>query len=91
MYDDIGIVKESEVEKLEEKVEIEMKIGVDKRNEEKMVRGVVNMKKGNGSKVRVDVLESGEKDEEEKKDGEDIVGEEEMFEIVNGGKIELDR
>lgn len=91
MYDDIGIVKESEVEKLEEKVEIEMKIGVDKRNEEKMVRGVVNMKKGNGSNVRVDVLESGEKDEEEKKDGEDIVGEEEMFEIVNGGKIELDR
>ena len=56
-----------------------------------MVRGVCNLPNGSGRTVRVAVFARGAKADEAKAAGADVVGAEDLFEIVNGGKIEFDR
>ena len=68
-----------------------MNLGVDPRYADQMVRGVVNLPNGTGRTVRVAVFARGDKAEEAKAAGADIVGAEDLFEIVNGGTIEFDR
>jgi large subunit ribosomal protein L1 len=91
LSDAIGLVKERAVAKFDETIEIAMNLGVDPRHADQMVRGVVNLPNGTGRTVRVAVFARGEKAEEAKKAGADIVGAEELVDIVNGGKIEFDR
>ena len=91
LSDAIGLVKERAVAKFDETIEIAMNLGVDPRHADQMVRGVVNLPNGTGRTVRVAVFARGDKAEEAKKAGADIVGAEELFEIVNGGKIDFDR
>ncbi|WP_027229724.1 50S ribosomal protein L1 [Phyllobacterium sp. UNC302MFCol5.2] len=87
----IAMVKERAVAKFDETIEVAMNLGVDPRHADQMVRGVVNLPNGTGRTVRVAVFARGEKAEEAKKAGADIVGAEDLFEIVNGGKIDFDR
>lgn len=87
----LGMVKERAVAKFDETVEISMNLGVDPRHADQMVRGVVNLPNGTGRTVRVAVFARGDKAEEAKKAGADIVGAEDLVEIVNSGKIEFDR
>lgn len=91
LSDAIGLVKERAVAKFDETVEIALNLGVDPRHADQMVRGVVNLPNGTGRTVRVAVFARGDKAEEAKKAGADIVGAEDLVEIVNGGKIEFDR
>ncbi|MEN5276557.1 50S ribosomal protein L1 [Brucella sp. TWI432] len=91
LSDAIGLVKERAVAKFDETIEIAMNLGVDPRHADQMVRGVVNLPNGTGRTVRVAVFARGDKAEEAKKAGADIVGAEELFETVNSGKIEFDR
>src|SRR3546814_10695816 len=56
-----------------------------------MVRGVVNLPNGTGRDVRVAVFARGAKADEAKEAGADIVGAEDLVEIVQGGKIDFDR
>jgi len=56
-----------------------------------MVRGVVNLPNGTGRSVRVAVFARGAKADEAKAAGADIVGAEDLLEIVQGGKIDFDR
>jgi large subunit ribosomal protein L1 len=56
-----------------------------------MVRGVCNLPNGSGRKVRVAVFAKGAKADEAKKAGADIVGAEDLFEIVNKGTLDFDR
>ncbi|OYR22835.1 50S ribosomal protein L1 [Brucella thiophenivorans] len=91
LSDAIGMVKERAIAKFDETIEIAMNLGVDPRHADQMVRGVVNLPNGTGRTVRVAVFARGDKAEEAKKAGADIVGAEDLFEIVNGGKIEFDR
>ena len=87
----IGLVKDRANAKFDETVEVAMNLGVDPRHADQMVRGVVNLPNGTGKSVRVAVFAKGDKAEEAKKAGADIVGAEDLFEIVNGGKIDFDR
>lgn len=87
----INMVKERATAKFDETIEVSMNLGVDPRHADQMVRGVVNLPNGTGRTVRVAVFARGDKAEEAKKAGADIVGAEDLFEIVNGGKIEFDR
>ena len=87
----IAMVKERAVAKFDETIEVAMNLGVDPRHADQMVRGVVNLPNGTGRTVRVAVFARGDKAEEAKKAGADIVGAEDLFEIVNGGKIDFDR
>ncbi|MCD2177760.1 50S ribosomal protein L1 [Rhizobium sp. C1] len=87
----ISMVKERAVAKFDETVEIAMNLGVDPRHADQMVRGVVNLPNGTGRTVRVAVFARGAKADEAKAAGADIVGAEDLVEIVQGGKIEFDR
>jgi len=87
----IGMVKERAVAKFDETIEVSMNLGVDPRHADQMVRGVVNLPNGTGRTVRVAVFARGVKADEAKAAGADIVGAEELVEIVQSGKIEFDR
>lgn len=91
LADAVSMVKERAVAKFDETIEISMNLGVDPRYADQMVRGVVNLPNGTGRTVRVAVFARGDKAEEAKAAGADIVGAEDLFEIVNGGTIEFDR
>ena len=56
-----------------------------------MVRGVVNLPKGSGKRVRVAVFAKGAKAEEATKAGADVVGAEDLMETIQGGQIDFDR
>ena len=68
-----------------------MNLGVDPRHADQMVRGVVNLPNGTGRTVRVAVFATGAKADEAKAAGADIVGAEDLVEIVQKGKIDFDR
>ena len=87
----VKLVKDNATAKFDETVEIAMTLGVDPRHADQMVRGVVSLPNGTGKNVRVAVFARGDKAEEAKKAGADIVGAEDLMEQVQGGKIDFDR
>ena len=87
----VKLLKKSATTKFDETVEIAMNLGVDPRHADQMVRGVVSLPNGSGRSVRVAVFAKGDKAEEAKKAGADIVGAEELAEDVQKGKIDFDR
>ncbi|WP_243375671.1 50S ribosomal protein L1 [Microvirga solisilvae] len=89
--DAVKLIKDRAKAKFDETIEISMNLGVDPRHADQMVRGVCNLPNGSGRTVRVAVFARGPKADEAKAAGADIVGAEELFEIVNGGTIEFDR
>jgi large subunit ribosomal protein L1 len=68
-----------------------MNLGVDPKYADQMVRGVCNLPNGSGRTVRVAVFARGDKAEEAKAAGADVVGAEELVEEVQGGTINFDR
>ena len=89
--DAVALVKANATAKFDETVEIALNLGVDPRHADQMVRGVVTLPNGTGKSVRVAVFARGPKAEEAQAAGADIVGAEDLMEIVQGGKIEFDR
>ena len=87
----IKLVKERATAKFDETIEVSMNLGVDPRHADQMVRGVCNLPNGSGRTVRVAVFARGAKADDAKAAGADIVGAEDLLEIVQGGKIEFDR
>jgi large subunit ribosomal protein L1 len=87
----VKLVKARANAKFDETIEVAMNLGVDPRHADQMVRGVCNLPNGSGRKVRVAVFAKGPKADEAKKAGADIVGADDLFEIVNKGTIDFDR
>ncbi len=87
----VDLIKSNAKTKFDETVEIAMNLGVDPRHADQMVRGTVNLPNGTGKTVRVAVFARGPKADEAKEAGADIVGAEDLMEIVQGGTIEFDR
>lgn len=87
----IGLVKGRSKTKFDETVEIAINLGVDPRHADQMVRGVCVLPNGTGKSVRVAVFARGDKADEAKAAGADIVGAEELVQEVQGGKIDFDR
>jgi large subunit ribosomal protein L1 len=87
----IGLVKDRSKTKFDETVEVAINLGVDPRHADQMVRGVCVLPNGTGKTVRVAVFARGDKAEEAKAAGADIVGAEELVQEVQGGKIDFDR
>ena len=87
----VGLVKGNATAKFDETVEIAVQLGVDPRHADQMVRGKVSLPNGTGKTVRVAVFARGDKAEEAKAAGADIVGAEDLMETVQGGTIEFDR
>jgi large subunit ribosomal protein L1 len=87
----LTMLKERSTAKFDETIEVAMNLGVDPRHADQMVRGVCNLPNGSGRTVRVGVFARGAKADEAKAAGADVVGAEDLFEIVNGGTINFDR
>jgi large subunit ribosomal protein L1 len=85
------MVKDRASAKFDETIEVAMNLGVDPRHADQMVRGVCNLPNGSGRTVRVAVFARGPKADEAKAAGADIVGAEELVEVINGGTIDFDR
>ena len=89
--DAVKLLKERATAKFDETIEVAMNLGVDPRHADQMVRGVCNLPNGSGRDVRVAVFARAGKAEEAKAAGADIVGAEDLVEIINSGKIDFDR
>ena len=87
----VSLIKASAVAKFDETIDIAMNLGVDPRHADQMVRGVVGMPNGTGKTMRVAVFARDAKADEAKAAGADIVGAEDLMEIVQGGTINFDR
>jgi large subunit ribosomal protein L1 len=87
----IGIVKANATSKFDETVEIALNLGVDPRHADQMVRGVVSLPKGTGKSVRVAVFARGDKADEARAAGAEVVGAEDLMEQIQGGNIDFER
>ncbi|MBU2981821.1 50S ribosomal protein L1 [Lentibacter algarum] len=87
----VTLIKANATAKFDETLEIAMNLGVDPRHADQMVRGVVGLPNGTGKSVRVAVFARGPKADEAKEAGADVVGAEDLMEIVQGGTIDFDR
>lgn len=87
----VALVKDNAKAKFDETIEISMVLGIDPRHADQMVRGTVTLPNGTGKTVRVAVFARGDKADEAKAAGADIVGAEDLMETVQGGTIEFDR
>ena len=88
----LKLVKARAIAKFDETIEVAMNLGVDPRHADQMVRGVVSLPNGTGRSMRVAVFAKGAKADEAKKAGAvDLVGAEDLAEIVGKGEINFDR
>jgi large subunit ribosomal protein L1 len=87
----VKIVKGNATAKFDETIEIAVNLGVDPKQADQNVRGVVNLPAGTGRSVRVAVFARDKKADEARAAGADIVGAEDLFETVNSGKVDFDR
>ena len=91
LVDAVKLVKENATAKFDETIEVAMNLGVDPRHADQMVRGMVQLPHGTGKTVRVAVFARGDKAEEARASGADIVGAEDLAEKIEGGEIGFDR
>ncbi len=87
----VKLVKELSSGKFDETVEVAMNLGVDPRHADQNVRGVVSLPHGTGKSVRVAVFARGDKADEAKAAGADVVGAEDLAEQIQAGNIDFER
>ena len=87
----IALVKQNATAKFDETVELALNLGVDPRHADQMVRGVVSLPKGTGKDVRVAVFAMGDKADEAKAAGADVVGAEDLMQEITDGRSDFDR
>lgn len=84
------LVKETSSKNYDATVEAVFRLGVDPRKADQLVRGTVSLPNGTGKNVRVAVFAEGDKAEQAKAAGADIVGTQELIEAINEGNIDFD-
>lgn len=91
LRDAINIVKENATAKFDETIDLAINLGVDPKHADQMIRGVCQLPHGNGKTVRVAVFAQGEKADEAKAAGADIIGAENLVDSILAGKVDFDR
>lgn len=91
LEDAISLARETAWAKFDESVDLAVKLGVDPRHSDQMVRGAVVLPNGIGKSVRVLVFAKGEKEREARDAGADYVGAEDLAEKITNGWLEFDR
>ena len=86
----LTIVKKNVSAKFDETVEVAVRLGVDPRKADQMVRGTVNLPNGTGKTARVLVFATGEKANEAIAAGADEVGGDELIDKISGGYLDFD-
>jgi large subunit ribosomal protein L1 len=84
------LAKETNKVKMDATVEVSMRLGVDPRKADQMVRGTVNLPHGTGKTARVIVFATGDKAAEAEAAGADAVGTDELIERIQGGWLDFD-
>lgn len=87
----LSLVKNNAFAKFDETFEVTMRLGVDPRHSDQMVRGMIALPNGTGKNIIVAVFAKGAKAEEARKAGADIVGDEELVEEVKNGRLDFGR
>jgi large subunit ribosomal protein L1 len=87
----VELIKGGATAKFDETIEVAMNLGIDPRQSDQNVRGVVQLPHGTGKSLRVAVFAKGEKAELARKAGADLVGADDLAEKVQAGQIEFDR
>lgn len=91
LRDAVDVLKRAAYAKFDETVEMALRLGVDPKRSDQMVRGSAVLPHGTGVKVRILVFAKGEKEIEAREAGADVIGGEELVEKVKGGWLEFDR
>jgi len=87
----VALVKKNASTKFDESVEIALNLGVDPRHADQMVRGTVDLPHGTGKSLRIAVFAKGDKADEAKAAGADVVGADDLAAAIQGGEINFDR
>jgi large subunit ribosomal protein L1 len=86
----VKLAKETSSKNQDATVEVAIRLGVDPRKADQMVRGTVNLPNGTGKTARVAVFAVGDKAEEAQAAGADVVGSDDLIEKIQGGWLEFD-
>jgi large subunit ribosomal protein L1 len=86
----LGLLKKLPGAKFDETVDMSLRLGVDPKHADQMVRGAIVLPHGIGKTVRVAVFAKGEKEREARDAGADVVGAEDLVERIQGGWMEFD-
>ncbi|STP10548.1 50S ribosomal protein L1 [Helicobacter cinaedi] len=86
----VSVVKSLASAKFDETVEVALRLGVDPRHADQMIRGAVVLPHGTGKKVRVAVFAKGVKADEAKNAGADVVGADDLADEIKNGNINFD-
>lgn len=87
----LALIKARATAKFDETIEVSLGLGVDPRHADQMVRGVVSLPHGTGKTLRIAVFAKGDKAEEAKAAGADMVGAEDLMQRIQGGQMDFDR
>ena len=86
----VTLAKSGQVTKFDPTVEVALRLGVDPRKQDQMVRGTVNLPNGTGKTARVLVFATGDRAEEARAAGADYVGSDDLLERIQGGFLDFD-
>jgi large subunit ribosomal protein L1 len=89
--DAVALIKRCATAKFDESIEVALNLGVDPRHADQMVRGTVDLPHGTGKTARVAVFARGDKAEEARAAGADVVGAEDLAQQIQEGKLDFDR
>jgi large subunit ribosomal protein L1 len=87
----LSLVKSIAFAKFDETVDIAVRLGVNPKHADQMVRGAIVLPNGTGKSVRVAVFAKGDREKEALDAGADVVGGDELVEQVQGGMLDFDR
>ncbi|MEI7457282.1 MAG: 50S ribosomal protein L1 [Nitrosomonadales bacterium] len=90
LTDALSLVKENAVAKFDESIDVAVNLGIDARKSDQLVRGSVVLPRGTGKTVRVAVFAQGAKAEEAKAAGADIVGFDDLADLIKKGEMNFD-
>ena len=88
--DAIKILKDKSYVKFDETIDISINLGIDANKTEQNIKGIVNLPKGTGKKIKVAVVCNQDKENEAKESGADLFGSNNLIDQISSGKIDFD-
>ena len=86
----IKLLKEKSFVKFNETIDVSINLGIDSNKSDQNIKGLINLPKGTGKKIKVAVITSPQKQEDANQNGADLVGGDELIEKIKSTKIDFD-
>ncbi len=91
LYEACGLLSQLKIAKFDETVDVSIRLGVDPKQSDQVVRGAASLPHGLGKTIRILVFAKGEKEKEARQAGADYVGAEDLIEKIQGGWMDFDK